>query len=211
MTMPFRAGQPHELKLLAPGMRVQFRFDGHKATRIRRVLPNESEMPRAERELRPGQPAPDFALTDQQGRTLRLADLRGRVVALNFLYTRCPVPEVCPRLAAAFAFVHRQTDATLVSITVDPIYDTPAVLAAYAKLWRARPDSWRFLTGTPDDIARTGRDYGLVYWPEEGAVAHTARTYIIGRDGIVAAVLEGTSWRAEQLLSVIRSQMETGR
>ena len=209
MTMPFRVARSSELRGIAPGMRVQFRFDGQKATKIRRVRANEAEMPRAERELKPGDPAPDFTLMDQQGRNVRLADFKGRVVAVNFLYTRCPVPEVCPRLAAAFAYVHKRTDAALLSITVDPVYDTPEILAAYARLWRADPDLWRFLTGSPQQIAQVGREYGLVYWPEEGAVAHTARTYVIGRDGIVAAVLEGTSWRADQLLSVIERQLET--
>lgn len=209
MTMPFRVSSiPAELK---PGMRVQFRYDGRTASRVRVVRPDEAEMPQAERRLNVGEPAPDFALTDQSGGTVRLANFSGQVVALNFLYTRCPVPEVCPRLAAAFAYVHKRTDAALFSITVDPVYDTPQVLSAYAKLWRARPDSWRFLTGSPEQIAKTGREYGLVYWPEEGAVAHTARTYVIGRDGRIAAVLEGTSWRPDQLLSLIERQMETGR
>lgn len=211
MTMPFRAARPKEIENLRPGMRVQFRFDGRTASRIRHIAPDESEMPRPERELKPGDPAPDFKLTDQQGRTTRLSDFRGRVVALNFLYTRCPVPEVCPRLAAAFAYLHKRSEIPLLSVTVDPVWDTPERLAAYAKLWRANPDWWRFLTGSPEEIAQVGRDYGLVYWPEEGAVAHTARTYVIGRDGKVAAVLEGTSWRADQLLSVVKRQVETER
>jgi protein SCO1 len=211
MTMPFRVRDTRELAGLQAGMRVRFRFDGHTASRIRQVRPNETGMPAPERTLVPGAAAPDFRLTNQSGRTVRLADFRGKVVALNFLYTRCPVPEICPRLAAAFAYVHKRTDATLISITVDPVYDTPSVLASYAKLWRARPELWHFLTGSQDNVAEVGRDYGLVYWPEEGAVAHTARTYVIGRDGVVAAVLEGTSWRAEQLLSLIERQMEARR
>ena len=211
MTMSFRVRNARELAGLQAGMRVQFRFDGHAASRIRQVHPNETGMPAPESILHRGETAPDFVLTNQNGRTVRLSDLRGRVVALNFLYTRCPVPEICPRLAAAFAYVHKRTDATLISITVDPVYDTPAVLASYAKLWRARPELWHFLTGSQEKVAEVGREYGLVYWPEEGAVAHTARTYVIGREGVVAAVLEGTSWRAEQLLSLIERQMEAGR
>ena len=211
MTMPFRAARARDLSGLKPGMRVQFRFNGRNASRIRQVRPDEAGMPDAERRLNTGELAPDFSLTDQNGRSVALADFRGRVIALNFLYTRCPVPEVCPRLAAAFAYIHKRTDAVLLSISVDPTYDTPEVLSAYAKLWRAQSDSWRFLTGSPAEVAKVGRDYGLVYWPEEGAVAHTARTYVIGRDGSIAAALEGTSWRPDQLLSVIERQIETGR
>lgn len=211
MTMTFRASE--DVSGLRAGMRVRFRSDGRTASRIERVPADEGDMPKAERVLRPGDPAPSFTLTDQNGFPVSMADLKGRVVALNFLYTRCPVPEVCPRLAASFAFLHRRFGdrLALVSITVDPQWDTPEVLSAYAKLWRARADSWRFLTGSPETVARVGRDYGLVYWPDEGAVAHTARTYVIGRDGVVAAVLEGTSWRPEQLAGVVAHQLENGR
>ena len=70
---------------------------------------------------------------------MRLADFRGKVVAVDFIYTRCPLPDVCPRLAANFAALQRRfrdrlgSELMLLSVTVDPEYDTPAVLADYAK------------------------------------------------------------------------------
>ena len=211
MTMPFRTEE--DIGRLQPGMRVRLRFDGRLARRIQQVPPDEAGMPRAERPLRVGDPAPDFQLIDQSGGLIRLSTLYDQLLLLNFLYTRCPVPEVCPRLAAAFAYIHRKLGGKvqLVSVTVDPVHDTPAVLSAYAKLWRARANSWHFLTGPPDEIAQVGRNYGLVYWPDDGVVAHTARTYLIGRDGKVAAVLEGTSWRVEQLGSLIERHLERER
>jgi protein SCO1/2 len=209
MTMSFRTGE--NIAGLQPGMRVRFRFDGRLARRIQKVPPVEAGMPRADRSLEVGDRAPDFELIDQAGNAVRFSHLNDKPVLLNFLYTRCPVPEVCPRLAAAFAFIHRRfgESVRLVSITVDPVWDTPPVLDAYAKLWRARPGSWHFLTGSPDAVARVGRDYGLVYWPDEGVVAHTARTWVIARNGLIAAVLEGTSWRPEQLASLVERQLET--
>lgn len=208
MTMQFRTSE--SIARLHAGMRVRFRFDGRTAKRIEPVPPDEDGMPRAERVLSPGDPAPDFELTDRDGSRFKLSEHREKPVLLTFVYTRCPVPEVCPRLSAAFAFVHRRfgDDVRLVSITVDPVWDTPAVLAAYAKLWRARPGVWHFLTGAAGTIADVGRAYGLVYWPDEGVVAHTARTYVIGRDGKIAAVLEGTSWRPEQLASLVARHQE---
>lgn len=215
MTMPFRVHNPKQLVGIAPGMRVRFRLkqdrDGSWARNIVPVPPDESGMPKPERTLRPGEPAPDFELTDQTGTPTRLSSLRGKVVAINFVYTRCPVPEVCPRLGAAFAAAHRRfqgRDLMLLSVTIDPVHDTPQVLAEYAKRWRARDEQWRFLTGTPRQIADVGRAWGLVYWAEEGAVAHTARTYIIDRGGVIAAVIEGTSWRADQLADLIAAQLE---
>ena len=146
---------PAELRGIASGMRVRFRYDGKLAQEVRAVRSDEAGMPAPERTLHPGDPAPDFQLIDQRGQAVRVSDLHGTVVAINFLYTRCPVPEVCPRLAAAFAAAHRRfQDAGLVllSITIDPVYDTPAVLAAYAKLWRARPANGDFLPAHPSRL-----------------------------------------------------------
>jgi protein SCO1/2 len=91
---------------------------------------------------------------------------------------------------------------------IDPEWDTPQVLAAYAKLWRAQPDAWRFLTGSPDAVRKTATDWGLVYWPEEGAITHTSRTALIGRDGKLLAMVEGSSYRTDQLIGLIRRHLE---
>lgn len=215
MTMSFKVRDSAELRELRPGQRVRFELITGQtesiARKIRIVPPDEGDMPAPERMLRVGDPAPDFELLDQTGVIVRLSSLQGQVVALNFLYTRCPVPEVCPRLAASFAELSRRygdRGLRLLSITVDPVHDTPEVLTGYAKLWRAQSDRWQFLTGTAESVARTGRDYGLVYWPEEGAVAHTSRTYVIGRDGRIAAAVEGTSFRADQLAGLVAHFLE---
>lgn len=99
---------------------------------------------------------PDFELTERSGRRIILADLRGRVWIANFMYTNCT--ETCPlqsahlaRLQAEFA---GEPDLRLVSITVDPKHDTPAVLAEYAGRYRADPERWLFLTGPKDAISR---------------------------------------------------------
>jgi protein SCO1/2 len=122
-------------------------------------------------ELKVGQPVPDYTLTDQTGRPFSLASQRGRVVLVNFLYTRWPASlRVCPRLAASFASLQRRfptEDLMLVSITLDPTFDTPEVLAGYAATMRARVDRWRFLTG---DTAAVARRFGLVHWAEEGVI-----------------------------------------
>ena len=124
------------------------------------------------------------------------------------------MPEVCPRLAASFATLQRKfpdalgRDLMLVSITIDPQWDTPPVLADYAKLWRARDDGWRFLTGAPEAVKRAATAWGLVYWPEEGAIAHTSRTAIIGRDGRLLAMVEGSSYRTDQLTNLVRHYLQ---
>jgi protein SCO1 len=214
MTMDFRAASNRDVESLRPGMRVRFELRDNVARDIKVLPADEKDMPVPARQPVIGEAAPDFKLTDQLGREVTLRSFRGKLIALNFLYTRCPMPEVCPRLAANFATIQRRfgdkmgRDLMLLSITIDPQWDTPQVLAAYAKLWRAREDVWRFLTGSTEAVRRAATDWGLVYWPEEGAIVHTSRTALIGRDGKLLAVVEGSSFRTDQLVALIRRHLE---
>ena len=128
-----------------------------------------------------------------------------------FIYTRCPLPDVCPRLAASFATLQRRfrqrigRDLELLSITVDPDYDTPAVLAAYAGRWGADSRGWRFLTG---DVSGIAGQLGEVFWTDEGSIGHNSTTSILDRKGRLAAVLDGSSWRMDQLENLIAHQLE---
>jgi protein SCO1/2 len=212
MTMEFRAASPSELDKVRPGARVRFALQDKIARGIRVVPADESDMPQRPIQPRIGEPAPDFKLIDQRGRPVSLGSFRGKVVALNFLYTRCPMPEVCPRLAASFASLQRKfPELTLLSITIDPLWDTPEVLAGYAKLWRARDDWWRFLTGSPDAVKQAATAWGLIYWPEEGAIVHTSRTAIVGRDGKLLAMVEGSSYRTDQLVNLVRHYLQASQ
>jgi protein SCO1/2 len=136
------------------------------------------------------------------------------VVAVNFIYTRCPLPDVCPRLSASFATLQKRfadrlgRDLVLLSVTVDPDYDTPAVLAEYARRWGADDRGWRFLTG---DVARVAAQLGEVYWADEGTIGHNSVTSIVGRDGRLAAAVDGSSWRVDQLASLIAHELEGNR
>ena len=214
MTMQFRASAPRELETIRAGQRVQFELRENVAKSIRVLLSNDQDMPAPAVALQPGQLAPPFKLIDQHGASVALSDLRGKLVALNFIYTRCPMSEVCPRLAASFATVQRHfadaigRDLVLLSITIDPEWDTPPVLAAYAKLWRARSDGWHFLTGPPSLVKEAATSWGLVYWPEDSAIVHTSRTALIGRDGKLLAMVEGSSYRTDQLLGLIRHHLQ---
>lgn len=215
MAMPFRVRDWREAEKLAPGARVRFDLrvgKHHSEARRIRVFDARNEgvdefrFPTAAEQLKVGEPVPDFTLINQEGRPVSLADFRGRVVALNFLYTRCPLPEVCPRLAATFLSIQRRfrdripRDLSLISITLDPVYDTPPVLAAYAKSMGAR---WTFLTASPDQITATARRFGLIHWAEEGVIVHTSATAVIDRSGRLAALVEGSSYRLEQLADLI--------
>jgi len=210
MMMSFRAENAAELTALHPGMRIAFDLevgkDGSSARRIRPTSDRDAPLPPAPEKLAIGAPLPDFQLTDQHGASLRLADLAGKVVAIDFIYTRCPLPDVCPRLSANFAMLQRRFGAqvTLLSVTVDPDFDTPTVLAEYARRWAAGP-AWRFATG---NVAPLAAALGEIYWADEGSIGHNSTTSIIGRDGRLAAQVEGSNYRPDQLAHLIARQLE---
>ncbi|MCX6631412.1 MAG: SCO family protein [Candidatus Solibacter sp.] len=214
MLMPFRAENASELAALHPGQRIEFDLVVSKGQSVaRNIRPSgapDAGLPAAAEKLVIGSALPAFQLTDQHGRTVRDADLRGKVVAIDFIYTRCPLPDVCPRLSANFALLQRHfrdqagDSLLLLSVTVDPEFDTPAVLAAYAHRWAAG-SGWRFLTG---DVAPLAASLGEIYWAEEGSIGHNSTTSIIGRDGRLAAQVEGSNYRPDQLVHLIARQLE---
>jgi protein SCO1 len=217
MTMPFRVRKPGELAGLSPGAQVEFelvvRRSGSHIERLRRIGPDTTgvALPANPDEVAIGAKMPDFELTDQLGRAVRLSDFRGKVVAVDFIYTRCPLPDVCPRLSAQFKRLHTRFGAqiALLSITIDPQYDTPEVLLRYAKVWAAQGDDWRFLTGPDADIERVGRRFGMNFWPEEGLIAHTSETSVISRDGSLSTRINGPGFAATQLGDLIAHELES--
>ena len=212
MMMPFRVADSADLKELYPGARIEFRLEVGKdhavARDVRKSGLPDGAIPPAPAMLPVGDALPEFRLTDQAGRPAGLADLRGKVIAIDFIYTRCPLPDVCPRLAANFAALQRrfanEPDLLLLSVTVDPDYDTPPVLADYAKRWSAGPN-WRFLTG---DVARLAAKLGEVYWSDEGSIGHTSVTTIVDRRGRIAARVDGAQWRIEQVANLIGRELK---
>ncbi len=221
MAMPFRVRDVRLLDGLRPGTFIRFELvtgggGGSYLSRIAAVpVKNEIEedgrvvalQPPPET-VAPGALVPNFELTDQTGGRAKLSDFRGKVAVVNFLYTRCPLPDVCPRLAAAFARLQRRfagRDIALLTVTLDPLYDTPEVLARYASLWRATPAQWRFLTGTVEQVRRAAALFGIVYWPEEGVITHTSTVAVIGRDGRLRASVEGLNFTAQQLGDLVEA------
>jgi protein SCO1/2 len=169
-------------------------------------------LPPVPEKLAIGAAVPDFTLADQSSRPVHLADFRGRVVALNFVYTRCPLPDVCPRLCAAFARLQKRfagRELAWLSVTLDPQYDSPEVLAGYAKIWRADPARWYFLTGGLEDVQRVAGRFGIISWPEEGLLTHTSETAVIARDGKLVALIAGSSYTADQLGDLIALELES--
>jgi protein SCO1/2 len=152
-----------------------------------------------------GDVVPDFRLTNQKGRSIALSDLRGKVVAINFIYTSCPLPNFCLRIANNFGVLQKRfkarlgSDLVLLTVTFDPVHDTPEVLAKYASRWNADPAAWHFLTGPIQDVQRVCHLFGVEYFPDEGLMNHSLHTAIIDRHGKVVANIEGNQFTADQL------------
>jgi protein SCO1/2 len=160
-------------------------------------------------------PAPPFALTAQDGRRVALADLRGKVVAVTFIYTSCP--DICPLLTQKMARVRDELGAVFgkrvafVSITLDPEHDTPAVLKDYAEAWSAKPDAWMFLTGSASAIRDVTRRYGVFFAKkEDGSVDHTQLTSLVDAKGAMRVQYLGARFDPEEfrrdLLSLVKEQ-----
>ena len=165
--------------------------------------------------LMPGEAAPDVRLVDQNGVERQLSDWRGRVVAVTFVYTRCPLPDFCPLMDRQFADIQRevQGDARLkdrlhlLSVSVDPAFDTPAVLLAHARAVGAQPEIWSFVTGERGELERFGSGLGVAIMPGEPGsadVIHNLRTAVIDPEGRLTTIFGGNDWRAADLLKELR-------
>ena len=147
--------------------------------------------------------APGFALTSQDGKEVRLEDLRGKVVAVSFIYASCP--DVCPLLTDKMARVQDELGAdfgsnvAFVSITTDPERDTPEVLKGYADAFEANLAGWNFLTGSPAAVREVAQRYGVaVVETANGQVDHTMLTTLIDRQGVMRVQYLGYRFDEEE-------------
>ena len=164
-----------------------------------------------------GAPVPNFHLVDQQNHPVQLADFRGKVIAVNFMYTRCPLQNFCYRLSNNLGQLQQRfrqilgQDLVLLTITFDPVHDRPAELTQYAKTWKADPRYWHFLTGSEDDIKRLCDMFGVDHYSDEGLFAHSLHTLVIDRNGTLVANLEGNRFSAAQLGDLVQATLDEHR
>lgn len=155
-------------------------------------------------------PAPDFTLTNQYGKRVALNDLRGKVLAITFIFASCA--DTCPLLTAIMVDLQDRlgnafgSQVYFVSITVDPERDTPEVLKRYAKAHRANPAGWAFLTGTPAEIREVARRYGVYYRKTpSGDVDHTFLTSLVDQSGTLRVQYMGIRFNPDEMLRDLQS------
>jgi protein SCO1/2 len=230
MAMPFALKDERDFKILAPDDRVRATLvvAGAKSWLEDLVVTHES--PDASTvnaanstEPRPGDEVPDFSLVNQDGKRIGLHKYRGRALVLTFIYTRCPLPDYCPLMTDQFAEIDKALgrdggsypQSHLLSITVDPAYDTPKVLREYGARYTGSSGPadfgrWEFATGSEAEVKKVATYFGMQYWQEEGQVIHLLRTAVIAPDGKLVKLYSGNEWRPAEVLSELRAMTAAG-
>ena len=164
--------------------------------------------------LKGGDVVPDHALIDQTRTARPIRSLRGHRVALTFTYTRCPLPDFCPLMDKQFKAVQQTlsrtpelADVRLVSATLDPEFDTPAVLAQHAKALGADTRSWHFVTGERDEVLAFAKRFGVIAEPGDAnaPVVHNLRTAVIDAEGRLVKVYSGSDWSPAELVADLKA------
>ncbi|MFO1498204.1 MAG: SCO family protein [Verrucomicrobiota bacterium] len=225
MTMEFNVKNTNELSGIAVGDSVTFRLSATKQTHwidtIRKVASATNSPPPAQRrispslvaELKPGDLLPDSDLLAENGKSIRFSDYRGKAVAFTFIFTRCPLPDYCPRMGSHFAEARElllgNTNAPanwqFLSISFDPEFDTPAVLSNYAKLYRKNtPDRWLFATASRGALEQLAPRLDLMVRRESGgSISHNLRTVVLDPVGRIHRQFDGNQWTPKELTEAV--------
>ena len=206
MTMPFRVKTPGDLAAVQAGDSISFRLS---VTADQSWIDNVVKIPALSNSSatatnpeptnaavskvapRPRHPLLDYAFTNELGQPVRLGEFRGQVLAMTFFFSRCPIPDYCPRLMKNFEEASLKlrnmpgapTNYHFLSVTFDPEFDTPARLKAYAKGLGYDPSHWSFLTGPAEKVAELARLSDMKYQRDGAFFNHDLRTLIIDGAG----------------------------
>ncbi len=224
MTMPFRLKDPALAKGRVAGdlVRATLMVTDDEAWLSKVEKTGWAPLPERKEPLRPavslvepGEAVPDQALVDQDGRPFRLSSLRGSAVLLTFIYTRCPMPEFCPRMDAFFEAVQRAVKdgrlrgpVRLLSVSFDPDFDTPAELRAHAARVGADRAVWTFATAPRAEVEAWGARLGLSLIRDEKTpadITHNLRTAVVDRQGRLVRILDGNQWTPDEAIAALAS------
>jgi protein SCO1/2 len=228
MTMPYLVADGVDLSGVEPGDLIRAEIgvkpDGqYWLTRISVTDSSHREKaPRESKEQWPGQNIPDIELVNQNSKTVRLSEFRGKTVLLTFIYTRCPMPNFCPRLSSQFASLNRELQkdpseygrTQLLSISIDPKYDTPEVLYKYGLAYLnddpKRFAHWQFTAPSPENLKKVATAFSLVYAEEDNQISHTMSTVLVDPDGKLAKIWDTSDWTIAEVLSTMRQVENAG-
>jgi protein SCO1/2 len=228
MTMPFVTRDPKQIADLRTGDAISFRMAVAKkdfwienVKKIRREDVNVAEPKRtspvsADRDARltEGDKMPPFTLTNQNGERISLDTFHGNSLVLTFVFTRCPVPNFCPRMSNNFGELQETiksstgtlANARLLSVTLDPAYDTPKILSDYAAFHHADSKIWSFATGDEKEIDSLTRAFSVYRQNEGGTISHGLATALINKEGRIDKIWRGNAWTPAEIIKEIQAQ-----
>ncbi len=223
MTMPFRVRDQAAFQMLAPGDVIEATLvvsgSAHQLADL--IVKRKGAPPLVEAAVGPkrGDVVPDVTLLDQDGRRFTTAELRGRAVALTFIFTRCPLPEFCPRLGSQFAAIEKllagdaalHAATRLLSVSFDTAFDTPAVLKTWGRTYQPGPDAfthWQLASGSLDEVRTLATFFGLEFQEESGQFTHNLRTAVVAPDGKVFRVYRGNDWKPEEIVADLKEALK---
>jgi len=224
MAMPYRVKDPAVVQELQPGDQIaaEVMFGKNPSdywledVRITRQSPRPSTPAVVPKMVLPGERVPDAALINQDGREIHFSDFAGRALLVTFIYTRCPMPDFCPRLSSQFAQIHNELKKNpedyakthLLTISFDPKYDTPLVLRKYGLAYLDGDASgfshWDFATTNPKDLRRLAEAFGLRYEGENDQISHAMDIVLIAPNGTVAQYWS-TNWTWTELMASMQN------
>lgn len=157
-----------------------------------------------------GDDLPDFALYNQDGKLMRSSSLKGHLTVMNFIFTRCAQPTMCPASTTRMRELQQALKAakidnvSLVTITFDPGNDTPGVLREYGQAYGISWDNYQFLTGPEDEINNLMKDFGILTRTKDGILQHTVAVYLISPEGRILYRFPSENWTMQDLLGRIQ-------
>lgn len=222
MKMDFPVRDAEALKVMEPGDQVQaFLVIADDASYwlenpviTKGLSGGPATPPTGSNEPQPGAELPDVKLVNQDGRPLSPKQFNGRALVVTFIYTRCPLPDQCPLLSANFARLNAAILADeglrkrthLLSVTLDPEYDKPAVLKSYGGTYAGgKFDNWDFATGEPAEVRRLAEFFGMIYKAEGDQIIHSLRTAVVKPDGKLYKIYRGNEWKPDEVLSDLKN------
>jgi len=225
MTMEFNVRNTNELEGIQVGDTIRFRLivedDTHWIDNVRKSASASKQpslgvkSPSASRvvELRPGDILPDFEFLAESGKSRHISDFRGRALVFTFFFTRCPLPDFCPRMNQNFAkareliisMTNTPNNWQFLSISFDPEIDKPAVLRGYANAFRTGTSSnWMFATASRATLAEIGPRLDLmVNRDPAGGISHNLRTVVLDPAGRIHRQFDGNQWTPNELADTV--------
>ncbi len=226
MTMNYPVKDPQGLQQVQPGDRITadvvVQNDGSNYWLEHVIITDQSARGSISAATKPhellrGEKVPDVPLVNQDGKTLHLAEFKGKAVLLTFIYTRCPLPTFCPLISSEFAEIHNDLAQTppiyqkthLLSVSLDPNYDTAPILRKYGLAYLKDDASgfqqWDFVSTNPPELQKLASAFGLEYYEQNNQISHSMSTILLAPDGTVKQIWPGNEWKTSEVLAALKN------